>query len=88
MDLEIKNHILSGKNVKKMIPSPNHSGEFREGDLDTIIMHYTGGPYRQSLNTLTNPRVRASAHVIIDRDGSITQLVPFNLIAWHAGKSY
>ncbi len=86
--MEIKDHILYGKNVKKMIPSPNHSGEFKEGDLDTIVLHYTGGPYKQSINTLTNPRVRASAHVVVDRDGSVTQLVPFNLIAWHAGKSY
>jgi N-acetylmuramoyl-L-alanine amidase len=86
--MEIKDHILSGQNVKKMVPSPNHSGEFEKGDLDTVIMHYTAGPYTTSLKTLTNPRVRASAHVIIDRDGSITQLVPFNLIAWHAGKSY
>ncbi len=86
--MEIKNHILHGSNVKKMVPSPNHSGEFKEGDLDTVIMHYTAGPYRVSLNTLINPRSRASAHVIIDRDGTITQLVPFNLIAWHAGKSY
>ncbi len=86
--MEIKNHILSGSNVKKMVPSPNHSGEFAKGNLDTVIMHYTAGPYRTSLKTLTNPRVRASAHIIIDRDGTITQLVPFNLISWHAGKSF
>ena len=86
--MEIKNHILTGTNVKKMVPSPNHSGEFKHGDLDTVIMHYTAGPYKTALKSLISPRVRASAHVIIDRDGSITQLVPFNLIAWHAGKSY
>jgi len=86
--MEIKNHILSGSNVLKMVESPNHSGEFAKGDLDTVIMHYTAGPYKTSLRTLINPRVRASAHVIIDRDGSITQLVPFNLQAWHAGNSY
>jgi len=86
--MEIKNHILSGPNVKKMVPSPNHSGEFEKGALDTLIMHYTAGPYQKSLKTLINPRVKASAHVIIDRDGSVTQLVPFNLIAWHAGNSY
>jgi N-acetylmuramoyl-L-alanine amidase len=71
-----------------MVPSPNHSGEFKHGDLDTVIMHYTAGPYKTALRSLISPRVRASAHVIIDRDGSITQLIPFNLIAWHAGKSY
>lgn len=87
MSLEIKDHILSGPNVKKMVPSPNHSGEFEKGNLDTVIMHYTAGPYSIALKTLTNPQVRASAHVIIDRDGTITQLIPFNLQAWHAGVS-
>ena len=86
--MEIKNHLLSGSKVNKMVPSPNHSGEFKSGDLDTVIMHYTAGPYKTSLKTLVNPKVRASAHVIIDRDGSITQLIPFNIIAWHAGSSY
>ncbi len=85
--MEIKDHYLKGDNINKYIKSPNHSGNYRTGYLDTIIMHYTAGPLKPSVNTLTNPRVKASAHVVIDRDGSITQLVPFNVIAWHAGKS-
>jgi len=87
MSMQIKNHLLEGAKVKKMVPSPNHSEEFAKGELDTVIMHYTAGPYSVALKTLTNPKVRASAHVIIERDGSITQLVPFNLQAWHAGVS-
>lgn len=87
MSLQIKNHILEGTKVKKMVPSPNHGEEFEKGALDTIVMHYTAGPYSVALKTLTNPKIRASAHVIIERDGSITQLVPFNLQAWHAGVS-
>ncbi|MEA3451562.1 MAG: N-acetylmuramoyl-L-alanine amidase, partial [Bacteroidota bacterium] len=82
------NHLLTGSNVKKMAKSPNHSGKFEKGDMDTVIMHYTAGPYKTALRTLVNPRVRASAHVIIDRDGTITQLIPFDVIAWHAGRSY
>lgn len=31
--------------------------------------------------------LRVSAHLLIERDGSITQYVPFDLKAWHAGKS-
>ena len=30
---------------------------------------------------------KVSAHVLISRDGSVIQFVPFNLRAWHAGKS-
>jgi len=85
--MEIKDHFIQGDNVKQFVKSPNHSGEFEKGLPDTVIVHYTAGPFKPALNTLTNPRVRASAHLIVDRDGSVTQLVPFNIIAWHAGKS-
>jgi N-acetylmuramoyl-L-alanine amidase len=85
--MEIKDHFIVGENVKKFVKSPNTSGEFDKGLPDTLVLHYTAGPFKPALNTLTNPRVRASAHLIIDRDGSITQLVPFNIIAWHAGNS-
>ncbi len=85
--LQIKDNILSGDNVRKMVKCTKTSGEFEEGDLDTIVIHYTAGPYQTSLNTLVNPKVKASAHVLVDRDGSITQLIPFNQIAWHAGDS-
>jgi N-acetylmuramoyl-L-alanine amidase len=30
---------------------------------------------------------QASAHLLIARDGSVTQFAPFNVITWHAGKS-
>lgn len=85
--MEIKDHVLLGKNVKKAVWSKNHSGKYDSGLPDTAIVHYTAGPFKPALNTLTNPRVRASAHVIVDRDGSITQLVHFNEEAWHAGRS-
>lgn len=84
--MEIKDHLLKGANIN-FRKTPNHSGEFKAGNLDTIIVHYTAGPARNSINTLTNPRVRASAHVVVHRDGNITQLAPFNLVTWHAGKS-
>jgi len=85
--MEIKDFLLKGSNVtfKK---TPNHSGEFKAGDLDTIIIHYTAGPSVQSaVNTLTNPKVKASAHLVVGRDGSVVQLAPFNIVTWHAGVS-
>lgn len=85
--MEIKDHFIHGENVKKFIKSPNHSGKYSSGMPDTIVMHYTAGPLKPSIAALTSPRRRASAHLIVDRDGSVIQLVPFNLIAWHAGKS-
>jgi len=85
--MQIKNHLLEGTGVQ-FEETPNQSGEFKAEDLDTIIIHYTAGPSAKSaIRTLTSPKVKASAHLVIDRDGSIIQLAPFNIITWHAGKS-
>jgi AmpD protein len=57
-----------------------------------------GGPWIDHLFTNTLPAeadpyfatiqdLRVSSHVLIARDGSLTQYVPFNLRAWHAGAS-
>lgn len=34
-----------------------------------------------------NPNCNVSAHLVVERDGSATQLVGFNTVAFHAGKS-
>ena len=53
-----------------------------------VVMHYTAGSSAESsIQWLTNPAARASAHVVVARDGSVTQLVPFDRRAWHAGQS-
>lgn len=65
--------------------SPNQSGGFRPKG---ICVHYTAGmTLDRAVRTLTNKRRRASAHLVIGRDGEITQLVGFDRKAWHAGKS-
>lgn len=40
-------------------------------------------PYFETIHHL-----RVSSHVLIARDGSLTQYVPFGLRAWHAGTSH
>lgn len=53
-----------------------------------LIMHYTAGASaEQSVKWLTSSQAQASAHIVLGRDASITQLVPFNVVAWHAGVS-
>lgn len=85
--MKIKNHLLEREGID-FVESPNTSGPFKEGNLDTIVIHYTAGPSsKSSIRTLTDENVKASAHLVIGREGSITQLVPFDTIAWHAGKS-
>lgn len=65
--------------------SPNIGDQLR---ARWLVMHYTGGrSVETSIAWLLNPLSRASAHVIVGRYGDITQLVPFNRVAWHAGIS-
>lgn len=65
--------------------SPNKRGTMQPRWL---VMHYTAGRSAESsIHWLTDPRAKASAHLVIGRDGGITQLVPFNAVAWHAGAS-
>jgi N-acetylmuramoyl-L-alanine amidase len=52
------------------------------------VIHFTAGRSPQeSVSWLTNAAARASAHLVIGRDGSVTQLLPFDRVAWHAGAS-
>jgi N-acetylmuramoyl-L-alanine amidase len=85
--MEISKHFLDKKSAA-IDEVEKRGGTFASGLPDTIVIHYTAGPSALSaINTLKDSDVPASAHIVVDTDGSITQLVPFNQIAWHAGKS-
>ena len=85
MTYTIENHLLQGDNVEHR-QSPNHSGHI---DPDIIVAHHTGGwpDGEGSISWLCNPESQASAHLVIAHDGKTTQLVKFDLKAWHAGSS-
>jgi len=56
-----------------------------------IIIHYTAGSSASAaIKTLRDDQApnRVSAHQVVSRTGEITQLVPFDRVAWHAGVSY
>ncbi|GAB4376164.1 MAG: hypothetical protein Kow0042_22190 [Calditrichia bacterium] len=89
--MKISNHRLQGDlpyglaGEIKFVKSPNFSGNL---DPDTVVIHYTAGRDAESaVKTLCDPNVKASAHLVIGREGEVYQLVPFNVIAWHAGQS-
>lgn len=85
--MRIKNHRLcsDGGDPVPFVRSPNQSGAL---SAHYLIMHYTAGSSAESsIRHLTKKGSEASAHLVIGRDGGITQLVAFNRVAWHAGKS-
>ena len=69
--------------------SPNHSKKARhKKNIKFIIIHYTGMQSTiESIKRLKNPNTKVSCHYLIDKKGSIIQMVPDKFIAWHAGKS-
>ena len=85
--MKISNHRLDSNDID-FIKSPKTSGKFGPDLPDTIIIHYTaGGSAESAIHTFTESNISASAHVVIAANGNITQLVPFNTVAWHAGRS-
>jgi N-acetylmuramoyl-L-alanine amidase len=86
--MKISGHILSDA-TGKPVPfrkSPNHGGALTP---TLIVFHDTAGGMAAdgSISWLTDPASKVSAHLVLGRDGVITQLLPFNVVAWHAGKS-
>lgn len=79
--------ILQGEGVEYQ-ESPNSSGHFNKGYPDAVVFHFTGGENLEaSAGYYLKTNARTSSHIIIGRNGEVIQLVPFNKIAWHAGRS-
>lgn len=79
----IRNHRLLEATFQ---PSPNKGGKLKKPGA--IITHFTAGrSASNSARWLCSPAAKASAHLIIGRDGSLVQLVEFDTVAWHAGAS-
>lgn len=43
---------------------------------EAIVLHFTYGPYSSTVNEFRESVLESSAHYIIDRDGTITQMAP------------
>jgi N-acetylmuramoyl-L-alanine amidase len=67
-------------------PSPNCGPRKIAGAPDMMVIHYTAmDSAAAAIERLCDPQFEVSAHYVIDTDGTITQLVPEELRAWHAG---
>lgn len=81
-----KGRLLKGGVPVRYVPTPNTGGELTSRRF--LVMHYTAGnSAEESIQWLRRPEAKGSAHLVIGKDGSVTQMVSFDRIAWHAGKS-
>lgn len=78
---------IDGQPVEQII-SPNSGGKFGKKPKIVVIHFTAGGSARSSADWFRNPQNRnSSAHVVIERDGTIIQCVSLEKVAWHAGRS-
>lgn len=82
--MKIINHKLEGHSFAQ---AHAFGGDLASPSL--IVLHDTAGRLTKgnSVDWFCSSDCGTSAHVVIERDGSITQVVPFNRVAFHAGKS-
>ena len=86
MKLDRQRHLLEG-NIAHF-QSPNRGDRFAAGQPDSIVIHFTAGASAESaIQTLCDPARQVSAHLVVARDGAISQLLPFDIVGWHAGRS-
>ncbi len=72
-----------------VVPSPNHGPRRDVDGPDMIILHYTGMPTEAgAIDWLCREESEVSCHYVVCENGDVVQLVPENLRAWHAGKSF
>ena len=100
MSLKIENNLIVGAEIEL---SPNSSercddielivihcislpeGEYNNNHPKDLFLNKLDLSIHPSFETLKNLKV--SSHLLINRDGSFQQFVPFNKCAWHAGQS-
>lgn len=80
--MKISNNFLEKENTneKVVISKTENVGDII--DPDYVVIHYTATDTAAEavnwfMNTKDNP-ARIAAHIVLDPDGTITQLVPFN----------
>lgn len=83
--MKIVDGILNCDGNINYLPTENAGGKI---DPKLIVLHSTmTGSLSKTIDIFFRKDIKASAHFVIDRDGSIVQLVPTDRAAWHAGDS-
>lgn len=74
--------------VDHVAVSPNHEERKLDGAADILLLHYTGMDSTDAaLARLVSAEAKVSSHYLIRENGSVLQLVPETLRAFHAGVS-
>jgi RHS repeat-associated protein len=83
----IKNGIASGDNVNVSLVSIVDRGKLSRG-TQAIVLHRTeGGNAEGAISAWKEEKGAAGAHVVVDKDGKITQVVNFDNKANQVGKT-
>jgi N-acetylmuramoyl-L-alanine amidase len=70
-------------------PSPNMNARADGKKAELLILHYTDTLTTfEALKILQSEERKVSAHYLVGDDGQIMKLVPEEMRAWHAGKSW
>jgi AmpD protein len=80
LEIDLDSGLMRGA---RQVPSPNCDARPPDSPMDLIVVHGISlPPYFAEISGL-----RVSSHLVIARDGALTQYVSFNDRAWHAGRS-
>jgi N-acetylmuramoyl-L-alanine amidase len=88
MQFEVSNdRLIAGGRAVPFVPSPNVGGRI---EPVLIVVHFTADrpDPKDSVNWFAQAKAKVSAHLVLGRDGSVTQMVDFDRLAMHAGKSH
>lgn len=68
-------------------PTPNVA-HGKKNECAGVVFHHTAGAFRGAVAWLCNPEAKASAHVVIAKDGTQAVLANDVAVTWHAGRSF
>lgn len=83
----VRDHVLLAQNGApvSVVSTPSVS---RDNSRRFVVLHSTWTQTaRQATSVMSDSARNASAHLVIDRDGTVIQMAPFDYATWHAGRS-
>jgi N-acetylmuramoyl-L-alanine amidase len=83
--LTLSDNFIKGKGTEYLL-SYNARKRFNQDELTTIVIHSSFSYNIQGTARFLSDTIagKASAHILIDRDGKVIQQVPFNFLCYHA----